>query len=136
MAEEKKVVEAEVTDAKPAKKTTKKATKAEVKADTKEFKNPTYSDYGVIIEPVITEKGMTQMQELNQVSLKVKENANKTEIKLAFERIFKVNVTNVRIVNVRSKETTRGSRYKGTISGYKKAIVSIKEGQAIDLFKE
>ena len=40
------------------------------------------------------------------------------------------------MVNVPAKETTRGGRYKGTISGFKKAVVTVAEGQAIDLFKE
>jgi len=102
----------------------------------KVFKNPTYRDYEVIVKPIITEKSMDRMNNNNQVTLKVRDDANKTEVKLAFERIFKVNVVDVRILNVKSKETTRGSRYKGTISGYKKAIVTVKDGEAVDLFKE
>ena len=45
-------------------------------------------------------------------------------------------VVDVKTINVRSKTTTRGGRYKGTISGYKKAIVTVAEGSAVDLFKE
>ena len=62
--------------------------------------------------------------------------ANKTEIKLAVERIFQVKVEDVRVSNVRAKSTTRGTRYSGKISGYKKAVITIAEGEAIDLFKE
>ena len=68
--------------------------------------------------------------------LEVKKDANKIEIKKAFENIFGVKVSSVAITNVPSKTTTRGGRYKGTISGYKKAIVTIKGGEAIDLFKD
>jgi len=76
------------------------------------------------------------MQDQNKVTVEVAPDANKTEVKLAFERIFQVKVTDVKISNVRAKSTTRGTRYKGVISGYKKAIVTINEGEAIDLFKD
>lgn len=93
-------------------------------------------DFDLIIEPVITEKTMSLMQEQNKVTLKVKGNANRVEVKKAFERVFGVKALNVNIINVRSKETTRGGRYKGSISGFKKAVVTIAEGEALDLFKE
>lgn len=98
--------------------------------------NATIHDYEVILKPVITEKSMYLMQTQNKVTLEVKENANKIEIRKAFENIFGVKVDSVTITNVPSKTTTRGGRYKGTISGYKKAVVTVKEGQAIDLFKD
>lgn len=93
-------------------------------------------DYDVIIEPVITEKTMSLMQEQNKVTVRVPSKANRADIKKAFQAVFGVKVLNVNIVNVPSKETTRGGRYKGTISGFKKAIVTIAEGEALDLFKE
>lgn len=104
--------------------------------ETSRFPKATTRDYEVIIAPVITEKSMALMQNENQVTLKVKEDTNKTEVKLAFERIFQVKVVDVRISNVKTKLTTRGTRYNGKISGYKKAIVTVAEGEAIDLFKE
>ena len=93
-------------------------------------------DFDVIVEPVITEKTMSLMQEQNKVTVRVSKTANRADVKKAFEKIFGVKVTGVNIVNVPAKETTRGGRYKGTISGFKKAVVTVKEGQAIDLFKE
>ena len=72
----------------------------------------------------------------NKITVKVLDSANKTEIKLAVERIFQVKVEDVRVSNVRAKQTTRGTRYQGKLSGYKKAVVTIAEGEAIDLFKE
>jgi len=96
----------------------------------------TIHDYEVIIEPVITEKTMSLMQEQNKVTVKVAPKANRAEVKIAFENVFGVKVEDVNIVNVRGKETTRGGRYKGMISGFKKAIVTVAEGEAIDLFKE
>lgn len=133
MAEEKVVATEVVAEKKPAKKTTKKAKVEQVE---KRFANPTFKDFEVILRPVITEKSMTLMQEENKVTLRVKKDANRTEVKLAFERLYQVPVTDVRIVNVNAKSTTRGTRYKGSISGYKKAIVTIAKGEAIDLFKE
>ncbi len=116
------------------KKTTKKAKKEE-KVELR-FAKPTFKDFEVIIAPVITEKSMTLMQEQNKVTLKVANNTNKTEVKLAFERLYQVKVVDVRISNVISKTKTRGGRYEGTVSGYKKAIVTVAQGEAIDLFKE
>ena len=111
------------------------ATKKKAEAK-KAFAKATEKDFAVIVKPVVTEKSMALMQNENKVTLKVAPTANKTEVKLAFERIFQVKVTDVKISNVKTKITTRGTRYTGKISGYKKAIVTIAEGEAIDLFKE
>ena len=111
----------------------KKKTEAPAKAS---FPKPTERDFAVIVKPIITEKSMAKMQNENKVTVKVCKDANKTEVKLAFERIFQVKVVDVRIVNVHAKATTRGTRYQGSIQGYKKAIVTIAEGEAIDLFRE
>ena len=111
--------------------TKKSAAKAENR-----FPKATEKDFSVIVKPLITEKTMSLMQNDNKVTVKVLESATKTEIKLAFQRLFQVKVTDVKVLNVRAKATTRGTRYQGSISGYKKAVVTIAEGEAIDLFKE
>ena len=137
MAEEKKVAEAveEAPAKKPAKKAAKKpAAKAE-KVEAK-FAKPTTHDFTVIIDPVITEKTMALMQNSNKVTVRVSANSNKVEIKNAFQRLFQVKVTDVKVINVESKTTTRGGRYQGSIPGFKKAIVTVATGEAIDLFKE
>ena len=109
----------------------------EAKAEKKpSFAKPMEHDFSVIDCPVITEKTMALMQNGSKVTVKVAAWANKVEIKAAFQRIFQVKVINFNIVNQIAKTTTRGGRYKGTISGYKKAIVTLAEGNAIDLFKE
>ena len=100
------------------------------------FPKATEKDFTVIVKPLITEKTMALMQNENKVTVKLLDSANKTEIKLAFERIFQVKVTDVKVINQRAKETTRGTRYAGSISGFKKAVVTVAEGEAIDLFKE
>ena len=99
------------------------------------FPKATEKDFQVIVKPLITEKTMSLMQNDNKVTVKVLDSANKTEIKLAFERIFQVKVTDVKVLNQRAK-STRGTRYQGHISGYKKAVVTVADGEAIDLFKE
>ena len=111
----------------------KKKTEAPAKAS---FQKPTERDFAVIVKPIITEKSMDGMQNGNKVTVKVAPDANKTEVKLAFQRLFQVKVVDVRIVNVKPKATTRGTRYNGKIQGYKKAVVTIASGEAIDLFRE
>ncbi len=109
--------------------------KQEVAAEVK-AKKATISDFDVIIEPLITEKSMSASQEHNKFTFVVKSTANKTQIKNAIHKIYNVNVTAVNLVNVPAKVTTRGSRYKGTISGFKKAIVTVKDGETINLFAD
>ena len=94
------------------------------------------SAYDVILKPVITEKSMALLQNENKVTVKVADWSNKDEIKLSFQRLYQVKVVDIKIVNVNAKEKSRGGRYKGFIGGYKKAIVTIAEGEAVDLFKE
>ena len=112
------------------------AAKKKVEAPKSSFQKPTEKDFAVILKPVITEKTMAGMQNENKVTVKVANDTNKTEVKLAFERIFQVKVVDVRIVNVHPKATTRGTRYHGHIQGYKTAVVTIASGEAIDLFRE
>lgn len=93
-------------------------------------------DFDIILRPVITEKSMRLLQDENKVTLKVAKTANKIQIRDAFERIFGVDATRIQIVNQVSKSTTRGGRYSGTIQGFKKAIITVKDGEAIDLYKD
>lgn len=142
--EEKKVVEAEEKKAPAkkapakkaaAKKPAKKAEEKKVEAP-KKFGQPTIADFSIISTPVITEKTMALMQNTNKVTMRVSASANKTAIKYAFQRIFQVKVDSVKVSNVSAKSKSRGGRYQGTVSGYKKAVIAIHEGEAIDLFKE
>jgi large subunit ribosomal protein L23 len=110
--------------------------KVETKKVEKRFAKATLQDFDTILRPVITEKTMALMQEKNQATFRVAPNANRTQVKLAFERVFGVKATEVRILNVLPKSTRRGGRYEGKISGYKKAIVTVATGEALDLFKE
>ena len=87
--------------------------------------------YDKILAPMLTEK-TTNLSEQNKIVFRVPREANKINLKKNIEKIFKVNVTKINIVNKkkRIKTTNRG---KKKIPGYKKAIVTIKKGQNIDL---
>lgn len=110
---------------------------APAKADEKKvtFAQPIKHDYDVVFDPHITEKSMALLQNANKVTVKVNASANKTEIKESFQRLYQVKVVDVKIINARPKAKSRGGRYQGFVSGYKKAVVSIAKGSAIDLFK-
>ena len=84
-----------------------------------------------IIRPIITEKA-TILSEQNKTVFKVHSSANKKNIKKNIEKIFKVNVTKINIINLKSKKKLKQGRLS-TKSGYKKAIVTLKKGQSIDL---
>ncbi len=87
--------------------------------------------YDKIISPIITEKS-TKISEYNKIVFKVPANADKNNLKKNIEKIFKVNVVKVNIINKKNREKlTRGRKVK--ISGFKKAIVTLKKGQNIDL---
>jgi len=87
--------------------------------------------YDKILAPIITEKS-TIISEQNKVVFKVPSKANKKNLKKSIEKIFKVNVTKINIINKRNRiKTTRGKKVK--IKGYKKAIITLKKGQNIDL---
>jgi len=92
-------------------------------------------EYTVIAAPLITEKG-TYVNEIgNQVVFQVRPDANKIEIKKAVEKLFKVKVLKVRTANVLGK-TRRVGRSLGNRPDWKKAYVTLGEGQRIDFFEQ
>tara|TARA_Y100000816_G_C25882879_1_gene460664 strand:+ start:394 stop:687 length:294 start_codon:yes stop_codon:yes gene_type:complete len=87
--------------------------------------------YDKILSPLVTEKS-TNLSEHNKIVFKVPNKANKKNLKKNIEKIFKVNITKINIINKQSRtKLTRGRKVK--ISGYKKAIITLKKGQSIDL---
>ena len=87
--------------------------------------------YDKILSPIVTEKS-TNLSEQNKVTFKVPIKANKINLKKNVEKIFKVNVTKINIINKQPrKKIVRGKKVK--VTGYKKAIISLKKGQNIDL---
>ena len=87
--------------------------------------------YDKIISPLVTEKS-TNLSEQNKIIFKVNAKANKKNLKSNIEKIFKVNVTKVNIINKKTRiKLTRGKKVR--VKGYKKAIITLKKGQNIDL---
>ena len=84
-----------------------------------------------IKSPIITEKA-TILSEQNKTVFKVHKKANKKTIKKSIEKIFKVNVIKINIINQKSKFKMKQGK-KSIKNGYKKAIITLKKGQSIDL---
>jgi large subunit ribosomal protein L23 len=92
---------------------------------------------GIIIKPIVTEK-MTQLgDKLNRYGFRVQKDANKIEIKQAVEAMYDVTVNEVNTMVVAPKKKsrfTKGGVVKGSASAYKKAIITVKEGDKIDFY--
>ena len=87
--------------------------------------------YDKILSPMVTEKS-TNMSEQNKIVFKVPVGSNKINLKKNIEKIFKVNVTKINIINKQNRtKITRGKKVK--VYGFKKAIITLKKGQSIDL---
>jgi large subunit ribosomal protein L23 len=90
--------------------------------------------YSIIKKPHVTEKTSLGSEVSNTVTLVVDRDSNKIEIKKAVESLFKVNVTSVRTVNVAGKIKRFGRSY-GKRQNWKKAYITLKEGQTVDFFE-
>ena len=87
--------------------------------------------YDKILTPLVTEKS-TNLSEQNKIVFKVPSTSNKKNLKKNIEKIFKVNVTKINVVNKRNRtKLIRGKKIK--VSGFKKVIITLKKGQSIDL---
>ena len=87
--------------------------------------------YDKIVSPMVTEKS-TNLSEQNKIVFKVPAGSNKINLKKNIEKIFRVNVTKINIINKQNRtKITRGKKVK--VSGFKKAIITLKKGQSIDL---
>ena len=84
-----------------------------------------------IRQPIITEKA-TILSEFNKTVFKVHAGANKKNIKKNIEKLFKVNVIKVNIINTKTKRKVKQGKLSSK-PGYKKAIITLKKGQSIDL---
>jgi large subunit ribosomal protein L23 len=87
----------------------------------------------VLKKPIVSERS-TSLLEQNKYSFYVDKAANKIEIKHAVQELFKVTVTNVNTMNVKGKVKRMG-KHLGRTSGRKKAIVTLKDGDKIELFE-
>ena len=91
----------------------------------------------VLIKPILSEKANAQQEKLRRYAFRVAKEANKLEIKKAVESFYGVNVTDVNTVVVPGKNKTRYTKagfIKGRKSSYKKAMVTVAEGETIDLY--
>ena len=86
---------------------------------------------GVLIAPHVTEKTSLAMQNHNQYTFRVRRDATKTDIKKAVELMFEVKVAGVQVVNEPGK-TRRFGKHAGRTQDWKKAYVSLAQGQSID----
>lgn len=89
--------------------------------------------YKVLVEPWVTEKTHAAMAN-NKYTFKVTKKATKTQVKKAIEGMYKVKVEKVSVVNVLAKKRAYG-RHEGTISGFKKATLTLKKGDKIEFFQ-
>lgn len=90
--------------------------------------------YSVIKEPHIAEKGNLQKEMYNQITFKVDRRANKVEIRNAVEVLFKTKVLHVRTLNMNGKKRRVG-RNIGKRPDWKKAIVTLAQGESIEFFE-
>ncbi len=91
------------------------------------------SIYDILIAPIITEKS-TKLIEQNQYTFEVNKSATKTTVKKAVEQIFKVKVTQVKIIN-EEKQKRRVGQHQGFTPAVNKAIVTLAEGHHLDVFE-
>ncbi len=87
----------------------------------------------IIKKPLISEKTMRMLEE-NKYTFRVDPRANKIEIKNAIAELFSVNVVEVTTMNVKGKEKRMG-RYVGRTTNWKKAIVTLQDGDKIEIFE-
>jgi large subunit ribosomal protein L23 len=88
----------------------------------------------VLLAPVVSEKSYEQIESNHRYSFRVHPDAHKTQVRQAVEELFDVHVERVNIVKVPSKPKRRGL-FKGTRQGWKKAIVTVREGETIEIFE-
>ena len=91
----------------------------------------------ILIKPILTEKANAQQESLRKYAFKVNRRANKLEIKTAIEQFYGVNVLEVNTLVVPGKNKTRSTKsgcISGVKSGYTKALVTVAEGETIDLY--
>jgi len=90
--------------------------------------------YGIIINPIVTEKSTIQKESNNQYSFEVDKRANRIQIRSAVESFFKVRVKSVKTMNINGKIKRRG-RIVGKRKDWKKAIVKLYPGDRIEFFE-
>ncbi|MBD5299943.1 MAG: 50S ribosomal protein L23 [Bacteroides sp.] len=91
----------------------------------------------ISIKPIVTEKASNLIEKLNRYTFAVSPEANKYQIKSLVEKLYGVNVVRVNTINVRSKNKSRWTKsglLRGKTAAWKKALVTVAEGQNIDFY--
>ena len=91
----------------------------------------------ILVKPLITEKADLLTEDLNKYVFVVNKNANKVEVRSAVEEMYNVKVASVNTMIMPGKTKNRNTRsgvLRGTVSGFKKAVVTLKDGEEIDFF--
>ena len=118
----------------PSKQPTKKVVPVEVVApEVVKVSNSIITPVSSLLHPYVSEKA-TRLESINQYMFKVTRSANKPEVKKAIQNRYKVTVVAVNMINMPSKKRTVG-RHVGTKAGFRKAIVTLAEGQTINASK-
>ena len=89
----------------------------------------------ILKRPIVTEKATIAREEANEYAFEVNGKANKIQIRAAIEKLFDVKVASIRTLNVRGKLKRMGA-HQGRRSGWKKAVVTLAEGNTIDVFDQ
>ena len=93
------------------------------------------SDLPLILQrPLITEKSVSRT-ELNQYTVRVRADANKIQIRRAIEELFDVQVTDVNTMRYRGKRRRMGRFQEGRTAGWKKAVITLREGDTIPIYE-
>lgn len=116
-----------------AKKTESKPAAKKVKSDSKDLKGKTDQAYKILVKPLITEKA-TELGLLNKYVFEIAPKMNKVEVKKAIRAIYNVEPTDVNILNFSGKRVRFG-RVRGQRRGWKKAVVTLKKGDAIEIYE-
>lgn len=89
----------------------------------------------ILIKPLVSEKATYVRELANQVIFYVHPDANKIEIAKAVEKAFDVKVVKVNVITVKNRNRTRQGRVQGKIAGYRKAYVTLAQGNSIEIFE-
>lgn len=131
--EEVKIAPAEATVAPVSKSEKKVSKKSEAKSDKTAVKGGTNQAYRILVKPLVTEKA-TQLGALNKYVFEVDPSMNKVEVKKAIRSIYSVEPLDVNISNFSGKNVRFG-RIQGKRKGWKKAIITLKKGDSIEVYE-
>ncbi|MFH1838275.1 MAG: 50S ribosomal protein L23 [Candidatus Kuenenbacteria bacterium] len=129
----KKIIEKDIEKDKKEKKENKKIEKVEIQKKTESNKINYKDAYRILVRPISTEKA-TNLMPFNQYIFEVAKNSNKNEIKKAIQAVYNVKPIKVNTVKIKGKSVRHG-KTKGRTKDWKKAIITLKQGEKIEVFE-